>query len=88
MNAVLFGFTYLYSWLLMGLGVFLAFRVAMDLRRAMQQRATGQAGQAGQERMLMASGSIRIALIALVVLLSVGVRYAGAYTFYNLMIAG
>ena len=83
MNAVLFGFTYLYSWLLMGLGVFLAFRVATDLRRAMQQRATGQ------ERMLVASsGSIRIALIALVVVVSVGVTYAGAYTFYNLMIVG
>ena len=82
MNAVLFGLTYLYSWLLMGLGVFLAFRVATDLRRAMQQKATGQ------ERALVASGSIRIALIALVVLVSLGVTYAGAYTVYNLMIVG
>lgn len=82
MNAVLFGLTYLYSWLLMGLGVFLAFRVATDLRRAMQQKATGQ------ERVLVASGAIRIALIALVVLVSMGVTYAGAYTVYNLMIAG
>ncbi|MDO8751327.1 MAG: hypothetical protein Q7K03_09335 [Dehalococcoidia bacterium] len=82
MNAVLFGLTYLYSWLLMGLGVFLAFRVATDLRRAMQQRAIGQ------ERTLVASGAIRIALIALVVLVSMGVTYAGAYTVYNLMIAG
>ena len=82
MNAVLFGLTYLYSWLLMGLGVFLAFRVATDLRRAMQQKATGQ------ERALVASGAIRVALIALVVLVSMGVTYAGAYTVYNLMIAG
>lgn len=82
MNAMMFGLTYLYSWLLMGLGVFLAFRVAADLRRGARRMATAQ------ERVVVASGLIRIALIALVVLVSTGVTYAGAYTFYNLMIVG
>lgn len=82
MNAMMFGLTYLYSWLLMGLGVFLAFRVAADLRRGARRTATAQ------ERVIVASGLIRIALIALVVLVSTGVTYAGAYTFYNLMIVG
>ena len=82
MNAMMFGLTYLYSWLLMGLGVFLAFRVAADLRRGARRTATAQ------ERVIVASGLIRIALIALVVLVSTGVTYAGAYAFYNLMIVG
>ena len=82
MNAMMFGLTYLYSWLLMGLGVFLAFRVAADLRRGARRTATAQ------ERVIAASGVLRIALVALVVLVSTGVTYAGAYTFYNLMIVG
>jgi amino acid permease len=75
---VLFGLTYLVSWLLMGLGVFLAFRVALDLRRA--------ASRGVVERAVVAGSTIRIALVVLVVFASLGITYAGAYTFYNLMV--
>jgi len=78
MNPVLFGLTYLVSWLLMGLGVFLAFRVALDLKRAASRGAV--------ERAVVAGSTIRIALIVLVVFASLGITYAGAYTFYNLMV--
>lgn len=77
MNPVLFGLIYVVSWLLMGLGVFLAFRVATDLRRAAQHGVVNRAVAAGS--------AVRVALIGLVVLVSLGITYAGAYTFYNLM---
>jgi hypothetical protein len=79
MNPVMFGLTYVGSWLLMGLGIFLAFRVFTEFRK-MSLRG------AARERVAEASALIRIALVALVVLVSIGVTYAGAYTFYNLMI--
>jgi hypothetical protein len=79
MNPVLFSLTYLVSWLLMGLGVFLTFRLVSTMRRgAIPQRAAPLAVAAG--RFVMAG------LVALVVLSSIGAFYAGAYTFYNLML--
>ena len=83
MHPVVFGLTYLGSWLLMGLGVFLAFRVVRDLRRV----STGKMA-AAQAKAMEVGSLVRLALIALIVLVSVGVVYAGAYTFYNLMIVG
>ncbi len=83
MHPVVFGLTYLGSWLLMGLGVFLAFRVVRDLRRV----STGKMA-AAQAKAMEVGALVRLALIALIVLVSVGVVYAGAYTFYNLMIVG
>lgn len=79
MNPILFSITYLVSWLLMGLGVFLTFRLVSTMRRgAVPQRATQLPVAAG--RFVMAG------LVALVVLASMGAFYAGAYTFYNLML--
>lgn len=82
MNAMVFGLTYLYSWLLMGLGVFLVFRVVADLRRSASNKGPLQA------KAMAANTVIRLSLVALVVLVSVGVTYAGAYAFYNLVVAG
>lgn len=81
MGPIAFGAIYLGSWLLMGLGVFLAFRVTADLRRAAGARGSAWDRYEGTSHLL------RAALLSLVLLVSVGVTYAGAYTFYNLMLA-
>jgi hypothetical protein len=52
--------------------------VALDLRRA--------ASRGVVERAVVAGSTIRIALVVLVVFASLGITYAGAYTFYNLMV--
>ena len=80
MNPVTFALTYLGSWLLMGLGVFLAFRVASDLRRGLSARAA-PARTAAKVGPLVVVG-----LVSLVIMASLGVIYAGAYTFYNLVV--
>lgn len=79
MNPVLFSLTYLVSWLLMGLGVFLTFRLVTTLRRGAVLREARQFSVA-------ASRFVVVGLVALVVLASMGAFYAGAYTFYNLML--
>ncbi len=48
MNPLVFGLTYLVSWLLIGLGVFLAFRFAAELRADTHRRyETGGAATSG-----------------------------------------
>jgi hypothetical protein len=80
MNPVLFSLTYLMSWLLMGLGVFLTFRLVTTLRR-------GSAVREARQISVAAGRFIAAGLVVLVVLASMGAFYAGAYTFYNLMLA-
>lgn len=81
MNPIVFGSLYLGSWLLMGLGVFLALRISGDLRHMVTARIPAELRTA-------ASGwAVRASVVGLVVLVSVGITYAGAYTFYNLMFA-
>lgn len=79
MNPVLFSLTYLVSWLLMGLGVFLTFRLVTTMRR-------GAVAQEARQFSVAAGRFIVAGLVALVVLASMGAFYAGAYTFYNLML--
>ena len=81
MNPLAFGSIYLGSWLLMGLGVFLAFRISSDLRQMVSIRVPSEL------RTATSSWAVRASVVGLVVLVSVGITYAGAYTFYNLMFA-
>ncbi len=81
MNPLAFGSIYLGSWLLMGLGVFLAFRISSDLRQMVSVRVPSEL------RAAASSWAVRASVVGLVVLVSVGITYAGAYTFYNLMFA-
>ena len=81
MNPIIFGSIYIGSWLLMGLGLFLALRISRDLRHEVGQRIPVGIG-------LTSTGWVmRASLISLVVLISAGITYAGVYTFYNLMFA-
>jgi hypothetical protein len=79
MNPVLFSLTYLVSWLLMGLGVFLTFRLVATVRR-------GTTAQEAKQMTLVAGRLMVVGLVTLVVMASMGAFYAGAYTFYNLML--
>lgn len=81
MNPLAFGSIYLGSWMLMGLGLFLAFRISSDLRQMVSARIPAEF-KAGTS-----TWAVRASVVGLVVLVSVGITYAGAYTFYNLMFA-
>ncbi len=78
MNPLLFALVYIVSWLLIGLGVFIAFRLATDPARRAQHGASANGTSA--------LGTTRVVLVALGIFLSLGITYAGAYTFYNLVV--
>ena len=77
MSSVIYGLADLPTWLLMGVGVVLTFRVTSRMRRGGNPGAKAQKG-------VMTPGLIRVSLTALVVLASMGIAYAGAYIFYHL----
>ena len=81
-HPVAFSLTYLVSWLLMGLGVFLTFRFVTHLRQTARAKVEGKVGGP-----VMMATPVTIALVVLAVLAGVGVFYSGAYTLYNLVIA-
>ena len=79
MNPLVFGLTFLGSWLLIGLGVFVVLRVLAALM-ADQERDAETPAPAPR------NGGLRGGYAALTALAGLGVAAAGAYFFANLEI--
>lgn len=78
MNPLVFGFTYLGSWLLIGLGVFLIIRSGVEFKLGLASRATVEEGDG------LTQAKSRL-LLAVLIVVGLGVTYAGAFTLIDLL---